>query len=115
MYMMHCNGAMRRVVRKPIDTAGLKCAPLTPAKMLTATDSAKPCASAKPKRPAPLLIGSDVATIAPMPAKHRKNVPSASASNCLNEYIDRYLPGLGVEYRVSGAGHQTFEWKAFPS
>ena len=92
IYWTASGSSIRRVERKPIVTAGLKCAPLMPAKILTAIDSARPCANAMPTRPAPLLIGSDVATIAAIPAKHKKNVPIASASNCLNVYIDRYLP-----------------------
>src|SRR6185295_16410394 len=75
-----------------------------PAKMLTATESAKPWASAIPTKPAPLLIGSDVATIAAMPAKHKKNVPSASAKSCLNVYIDRYLPCNEEKMRDEGQG-----------
>src|SRR5687767_8911196 len=88
MYSAASAGAMRPVVRNPIVTAGLKCAPLMPAKMLTATDNARPCANAMPTRPAPLLIGSDVETIAPMPAKQRKNVPIASAKSCLAVVIE---------------------------
>src|SRR4051812_29097645 len=87
IYIMARGAAIRRVERKPIVTAGLKCAPLIPAKMLTAIESAIPCASAMPTKPAPLLTGSDVATMAPMPAKHRKKVPIASANSCLYVYM----------------------------
>jgi hypothetical protein len=64
--------------------------------MLTAIESANPCASAMPTNPAPLLIGSDVETIAAIPAKHKKKVPMASARNNFDAGIARYSRCVSV-------------------
>jgi hypothetical protein len=59
--------------------------------MLTAIESAMPCAKAISMSPAPLDTGAPVATMAPMPAKQRKNVPMASATKTLDDDLAQDL------------------------
>jgi hypothetical protein len=61
---------MRPVNSMPAVTAGFTCAPEIPPNTLTATDSARPCASAIATSPPPPPIAGVVQRIAAIPAKH---------------------------------------------
>jgi hypothetical protein len=62
---------IRPVIKNPQVTAGLTCAPEMPPKLLIASDSPNPCASAIATRAAPGSIPFDVARIAAIPGKQR--------------------------------------------
>src|SRR4051795_9903203 len=86
MYMSASSGAIRRVTRNPIVTAGLKWPPEMCPSAVTAIASARPLASATTSRlGSPAIV---IETPAPIPMKKKKNAPMNSAT-------DRRMASIG--------------------